>query len=389
MSAVKDCPECGIVNFHYKSICDNCGYNFNSGATTEPGTQSSNQTPPDNRAAKKVLTTQEHKTCPFCAETIKFAAIKCKHCGEFLDKDSAISKVGGRQVLGDIKQKERHSTFVRFAPHLLFFGVLFLVILLGVQSNSGKIGSALGILTAFAIDPLLVIGGLLIGGMNRNQLKLLLFAAAFGVIASIIIANMNSSFGARLTGEKVFFRIIAVLGWAYISNIFVLLKSPPLEEASSKTNRKPKQELRKQVTNDVKIEETLLPFKNNQLAFEYVCKYMDCTLQSEKPLPALVAQANEFAGIEFPVQKDENGIQTVLLKVASDDGGFFVMAKTPKPIPFDLESGDFVAWQPLQYKGEVVKNTEDKRIGWIGLIVAKLKPDLDTKKGWSISYKFE
>ncbi len=31
-------------------------------------------------------TTETTRTCPFCAEDIKQAAIKCRHCGEFLDK---------------------------------------------------------------------------------------------------------------------------------------------------------------------------------------------------------------------------------------------------------------------------------------------------------------
>lgn len=27
----------------------------------------------------------EYRQCPFCAETIQCTAVKCKHCGEFLD----------------------------------------------------------------------------------------------------------------------------------------------------------------------------------------------------------------------------------------------------------------------------------------------------------------
>jgi hypothetical protein len=37
------------------------------------------------------------KKCPFCAEDIQDAAIKCKHCGEFLNQDARTSASGKKR----------------------------------------------------------------------------------------------------------------------------------------------------------------------------------------------------------------------------------------------------------------------------------------------------
>ena len=52
------------------------------------------------------VTPQETKVCPFCAEQIQAAAVKCKHCGEFLVK---------HELEAESKKKWYHSTLLVIA----------------------------------------------------------------------------------------------------------------------------------------------------------------------------------------------------------------------------------------------------------------------------------
>ena len=51
------------------------------------------------------LTTSQTKVCPFCAETILAAAVKCRYCGEFLNTQRARAMLTGqRDGIGDSQQ---------------------------------------------------------------------------------------------------------------------------------------------------------------------------------------------------------------------------------------------------------------------------------------------
>ena len=72
------CPECGTKLENGTMFCPNCGTKIDLPQVT---TQLSS-------LSKTEVMTKGKTTCPYCGEEILATAKKCKHCGEWLDRDN-------------------------------------------------------------------------------------------------------------------------------------------------------------------------------------------------------------------------------------------------------------------------------------------------------------
>lgn len=122
----------------------------------------------------------------------------------------------------------------------------------------------------------------------------------------------------------------------------------------------------------------VLYFKSGEAFLSYQCEYGHTDLKEGRGVVALVLDAKEKFGTESAVKIEPDGRQMAILHVAGKNGGFIVPAMTPSGRGDHLESGDVVIWVPGIYNADIAKGFGDTRAGWVGLIRAKVAPEIDT-----------
>jgi hypothetical protein len=105
--------------------------------------------------------------------------------------------------------------------------------------------------------------------------------------------------------------------------------------------------------------------------FAHECAAGDTLLREGKGVFAIVVDATKRFGMARATKHNRDGTQSLVLKVASDDGGFFVLASTRRPGP-PLAPGDAVIWVPIAYDKTFGTRFSDHRAGWIGFVGARV-----------------
>ena len=122
---------------------------------------------------------------------------------------------------------------------------------------------------------------------------------------------------------------------------------------------------------------SVLVFKSGEAFFKYQCKFGVIDIIPGEGMISLVLDGSKEFNLPSPVKILENGVQRVVLKVASEDEGFIVVAETLGSKGDRLKPGDIVTWVPGSQVPISPSISADPRFGWVGMITSKLNLTLD------------
>ena len=114
-----------------------------------------------------------------------------------------------------------------------------------------------------------------------------------------------------------------------------------------------------------------LVFRDGFDALTFICRHIEDPPSEGASLPAVILDASDMFGEGVKINPDGN--QVALLRVASSDGGFAVIATTAGANGPALKPGQLVLWQALSYSGALAQAAFDDRFGWLGVITGTLK----------------
>ena len=121
----------------------------------------------------------------------------------------------------------------------------------------------------------------------------------------------------------------------------------------------------------------VMHFKDNESAFEMVCKYMDTSIIQDKPV------------IAISTHDMKRPSEPIMIKVAGEPS-FYAHIATHYTGDHLIKKGDLLGVMPFKKTEHITSYMEnDERKQWLFLVISELNPRFNTtKQMWSIKKDF-